>query len=344
MVGAIISLIGSIFLLLSKFGFRSAVLNSVPQGIQSAISAGIGLFIALIGLKFANIIVVSADGLSLGKVFSPVTGIAFFGLIVTIALEALKVPAAILLGMISALILSLFTGYIHYEGIISAPPSIAPTFFKFDFNGVFHRPFFQIIDIIFVLFFLDLFDTIGTLIGVSTRAGLLKNGKLPKAEAALSADAGGTVSGAILGTSTVTSFIESATGVDAGARTGLANLITATLMLCALFFLPLTKMIGGGIETAPNVHAYPIIAPALILVGASMMQSIKDINWKDVTEGIPAFLTLIIIPYSFSISSGIAFGFISYSLVKLLTGRWRECPLLVYIFSLLFLIQFYFNT
>lgn len=334
---------GSIFLLLAKFGFRSAILNSVPEGIQQAISAGIGLFIALIGFKYANIIVVSPTGLSLGKVFNPITGFAVFGLIITIALHALKVPAAILFGMLATLVLTLITGYVHYEGVISVPPSISPTFFKFDFSGLFHRHILEIINIVFVLFFLDLFDTIGTLIGVSTRAGLMKNGKLPKAEAALTADAAGTAAGAMLGTSTVTCYIESAAGVDSGARTGFANLVTAALMLCALFFLPLTKMIGGGIEIAPKILAYPIIAPALILVGASMMQSLVNINWKDPTEGIPAFLTLAIIPYSFSISNGIAFGFISYSLAKILTGRWRECPWLVYLFAVLFMIQLYIN-
>jgi AGZA family xanthine/uracil permease-like MFS transporter len=329
---------GLIFLLLARFGFRSAVLNSIPDSLRQAIAAGIGLFIALIGLKYANVIVPGPIGLQLGHMSNPIVGIALFGLLVTLTLMALRVPAALLLGMFATLLLSLFTGYTEFKGVFDLPP--APAAFALDISGFFGRPFVKLATIVFILFFLDLFDTVGTLVGVATRAGWMKDGKLPRAERALTADAMGTVAGACLGTSTVTSYIESATGVAAGARTGFANLITAGLFLLALFCSPLVEMIGGGVEIAKGAYAYPLIAPAMIVVGALMMQGIRQINWDDVTEGLPAFLTLVVIPFAFSISDGIAFGFVSYAAIKTLTGRWRECPIIVYIFAVLFVVEY----
>ncbi|NLF38423.1 NCS2 family permease [bacterium] len=332
---------GAIFILLSKAGFRSALMNSVPASLKQGISAGIGLFIALIGLEYAHLVVAAPGTLvSLGKVTDPVAALALFGILVTLMLMALRVHGALLLGMLATLGLSLLLGLVKFHGVFSAPPSLAPTFFALDFPGLFSINFLELVTVIFVILFMDLFDTVGTVIGVGTRAGWIKDGKMPRGEQVLFSDAVGTVAGACLGTSTVTSYIESATGVAAGAKTGLANLVTAALFLLALFFAPLAKMIGGGIEVAPQVFKYPIIAPALIIVGALMMQSLRDIEWDDATEGIPAFLTLTIMPFTFSIANGIAFGFVSYAAAKALSGRWRECPVIVYIFAVLFVIEY----
>ena len=332
---------GVLFIGLSTIGLRSMLVNSVPDGLKQAISAGIGLFIAFIGLQYANIVVGAPGSLvALGKITDHVVLIALFGLMATIVLMALRVPAALLLGMLATLVLALATGHVKFTGIVSRPPSLAPTFFALDFPGLFGKPVLDLVQLVFVMLFMVLFDTVGTVIGVGQRAGWMKDGKLPRAERILFADAVGTVAGACLGTSTVTSYIESATGVEAGARTGLANIVTAALFLMALFFAPLAGMIGGGIETAPGVFRYPIIAPALIVVGAMMMQSLARIKWDDPTEGVPAFLTLVVMPFTYNIANGIAFGFVAYSLAKILTGRWRECPMIVYVFSVLFAIEY----
>jgi AGZA family xanthine/uracil permease-like MFS transporter len=189
-----------------------------------------------------------------------------------------------------------------------------------------------------------LFDTVGTLVGVANRAGLMVDGRLPKAQAALTADAAGTVFGGVLGTSTVTSFIESVTGVTAGARTGLSAIVTGLCLLAALLFQPLVEMIGSGVNVAPAggppVVRYPMIAPALILVGSMMMRAVKEVDWDDLTEGLPAFLAMVSIPFTFSIATGIAVGFISYACGKVVTGRPRQCPAIVYVFAVLFVVQY----
>lgn len=197
----------------------------------------------------------------------------------------------------------------------------------------------------FILLFMDLFDTVGTLVGVAKRAGLMKNGRLPRAERALAADALGTVVGAGLGTSTVTSYIESLTGVSAGARTGLAAVVTGICLLVALLFQPLVQMVGGGIQVGEYswgepILRYPMIAPALIVVGAMMLRVMREVEWDDITESLPAFLTMVTMPFAYSISAGIAIGFVSYAFGKLVTGRIRECPVIVYVFAVLFVIQY----
>jgi AGZA family xanthine/uracil permease-like MFS transporter len=196
------------------------------------------------------------------------------------------------------------------------------------------------VSVIFVFFFLALFDSVGTLVGVASQAGLMRGGTLPRAKQALLADAVGTVIGAGLGTSTVTAYIESATGVSAGGRTGLANVVTAALFFLSLFFFPLVRMIGGGYSTGGGAVLYPVVAPALVLVGTLMMAGVRSIDWDDPTEAIPAFLTVVMMPLTVSITDGIAFGFIAYALLKLATGRWREGHWLVYFFAALFLIRY----
>jgi len=247
-----------------------------------------------------------------------------------------------LAGILVTLIVSLITGMVHYQGIIGQVPSLQPTLFKLDIMGALKPGMFSII---FVFFFLTLFDTVGTLIGVSEEAGFLKaDGSLPRARQALLSDAIGTTSGALLGTSTVTSYIESAVGVSAGARTGLANIVTGLMFLLAIFFAPLVKMIGGGIKVGEGLVLYPVIAPALIIVGCFMLKNISHIHWNDFSEAVPAFLTIILMPFTFSITEGIAFGFISYTVLKAVQGKIRKVPLLVSGFAILFLIRYIFLT
>ena len=219
---------------------------------------------------------------------------------------------------------------------MDAPPQVAPTFLQLDVVGAF-RP--EMIPVIFVFFFLALFDSVGTLVGVAEQAGFMRNDTLPRARGALMADAVGTVIGARLGTSTVTAYIESAAGVSAGGRTGLANVVTAGFLLLSLFFTPLVKVIGGGYEASEGVMLYPVIAPALILVGTMMMKGVRLVEWDDPTDAIPAFLTIIVMPLAVSITDGIAFGFISYALLKLATGRGREAHWLVHVFAVLFVVR-----
>jgi AGZA family xanthine/uracil permease-like MFS transporter len=198
------------------------------------------------------------------------------------------------------------------------------------------------IAVIFVFFFLALFDSVGTLVGVASQAGLMRGPTLPRARQALLSDAAGTVVGATLGTSTVTAYIESATGVAAGGRTGLANVVTAALFLLSLFFFPLVKMIGGGYPAGSGLVLYPVVAPALILVGTLMMPGVRAVKWDDPTESIPAFLTMVIMPLAVSITDGIAFGFMAYAVLKLATGRAREAHWIVYLFAVLFVLRYAF--
>ena len=239
--------------------------------------------------------------------------------------------------MIAATVVGLAIGVTAFTGIASLPPSLAPTFFKLDILGAL-RP--GLVDVVFVFFFLALFDSIGTLVGVAGRIGLVRGGTFPRARQALLADAIGTVAGACLGTSTVTAYVESSTGVSAGGRTGLASVVTAALFLVALFFSPLVRMIGGGYSAGGGLTLYPIIAPALILVGVMMMESVKHIAWDDFTEALPAFLTLVTMPLAMSITDGIAFGFIAYAVLKPATGRARDLDPLAYVFAGAFLLRY----
>jgi AGZA family xanthine/uracil permease-like MFS transporter len=302
---------------------------------------GIGLLIALVGMQWSGLIVGHpATLVQLGDLHSAPVLVSLFGILLISVLFALRVRGAILIGMLATAFLSGILGLVRFEGFIGLPPSLAPTFMKLDIAGVFTSGgVADIFAIIFVFFFLDMFDTIGTLVGISERAGLLVDGKLPRAERALLSDAIGTVVGTTLGTSTVTSYIESAAGVAEGGRTGLANMVTALLFLLALFFCPLARMIGGEVSHG-ELRLYPVIAPPLIIVGSMMMTSVKSIDWEDYTESMPAFLTLLIMPLTFSITEGISFGFISYALLKLLSGRGKEVNSFVYVFAALFVLRY----
>ena len=328
---------GSLFIILSLFGLREAIIHAVPESLQHAIAVGIGLLIAMVGLQWSGI-VVDAPGtlVGLGDLRNPPVLLAIFGVGTVSLLMVLKVKGAILWGMGASALVGLVSGLLQYQGLVSPPPSIAPVFLRLDIAGALDP---GLATVIFVFLILALFDTAGTLIGVSQQAGFLKDGKLPRAREALLADAMGTVGGALLGTSTVTSYIESAAGVAAGGRSGLANLVTAALFLASLFFFPLVLMVGGGYQ-AGGAPLYPVTAPALIVVGSLMVKNVREIPWDDPSEAIPAFLTMIMMPLSFSISDGIAFGFISYVFLKVATRQFHQIPWPLYLFAALFLVRY----
>lgn len=315
---------GIIFILLTIFNVREAIVDSIPKGIKNAISVGIGLLIALIGLEGAGI-VVHTDG---GTIVSGSGLLAIIGLLITSVLIAKNVKGALFIGMIITAIIGIPMGITPMPSkIISMPPSIAPTFFKFDFHNIFSL---DMVIALFTLLFMDMFDTIGTLVGVATKAKMLdKDGKVPNIKKALFSDAVGTTLGACLGTSTVSTFVESASGVAEGGRTGLTAVSTAFMFFLALFFAPLFAVITPAVT-----------ASALVLVGLFMIEPIKEIDLHDFTEAIPAFLTIIMMPFAYSISDGIVFGVISYIILKLFTGKRKEISLTTVILGLVFLLKF----
>jgi AGZA family xanthine/uracil permease-like MFS transporter len=332
---------GALFIFLSLFSFRARIVDAIPQSLKSAIAVGIGLLIALVGMEWSGLVVAQEGTLvKLGNLHSAPVLLSLFGVLLISVLFALRVRGAILMGILATALVGWLFDLVKFQGVIGGPPSLAPTFFKLDILEVFRSGHvMDFVVIIFIFFFLDLFDTVGTLVGISDRAGFLVDGKLPRAERALLSDAVGTVVGTCLGTSTVTSYIESAAGVSEGGRTGLANMITALLFVLAVFFYPLAKMVGGEVQY-DGMHLYPVIAPPLIIVGSMMMTSVKSIQWEDYTESVPAFLTLMMMPLTFSITDGIAFGFISYALLKLLSGRGKEVNAFLYVFAALFVIRY----
>lgn len=321
---------GIIFILLTIFNVREAIVDSIPKGIKNAISVGIGLLIALIGLEGAGIVVHTDGGtiVSLGNIVSGSGLLAIIGLLITSVLIAKNVKGALFIGMIITAIIGIPMGITPMPSkIISMPPSIWPTFFKFDFHNIFSL---DMVIALFTLLFMDMFDTIGTLVGVATKAKMLdKDGKVPNIKKALFSDAVGTTLGACLGTSTVSTFVESASGVAEGGRTGLTAVSTAFMFFLALFFAPLFAVITPAVT-----------ASALVLVGLFMIEPIKEIDLHDFTEAIPAFLTIIMMPFAYSISDGIVFGVISYIILKLFSGKRKEISLTTVILGLVFLLKF----
>ncbi len=319
---------GIIFLILTAFNVREAIVNSIPPTIKKAISVGIGLFIAFIGLANAGIIVANSGTLiSLGEITKGPGLLAIIGIIITGVLLVFKVRGALLLGIVATTIIGFPMGLTSAPSGSWAPPSLAPIFFKLDFSQVFSM---DMLIVLFTFLFVDMFDTVGTLIGVSTKAGLVdENGNIPKVKAALFADAVGTTVGAILGTSTVTTYVESAAGVAEGGKTGLTAFTAGILFLLALFVSPLFLMIPGAAT-----------APVLVIVGLFMISPIKDINFDDYTEAIPAFLTIIMMPLAYSIAEGIMFGMLSFVILKVLTGKAKEVHPVTYIVGILFIIKY----
>ncbi len=337
---AIVFISGLFFILLTLFKIREMVITAVPNCLKYGIAVGIGLFIALIGLHDAGIIVQNPSALlKLGSFNEPPVILAIFGLLFTAVLLARGVKGAILIGIILSAILGVVFGIFQYGGLVSAPPSIAPTFLKMDIKGVLH---WQYIIPIVIFLYMALFDTIGTLIGVASQAGIMKDGRMSRASKALMADAVATTAGAAMGTSTTLAYIESIAGVKVGGRTGLTAVVVGLLFIAAIFFSPIVKMVSGGVALKSGLVVHPVTAPALILVGAMMMWSIKNINWDEMVEAIPAFLTIVAIPFSYSIADGIAIGFISYPVLMLFSGRARHVSWLVYVLAALFILRYIF--
>lgn len=320
---------GIVFILLSFFNVREAIIKAIPNSLKKAVAVGIGLFIALIGL--ANAGVVASDlGTIIG--FAPLQGsplVAVIGLIITIVLYTLKVPGAILIAILVTTVIGIPFGVtVVPENFnpVSLPSS--PIFFAFDFSSVFTLKFFTVF---FTFFFVDIFDTVGTLVGVATQAKLTdKEGNIPNVKQAFLADAIGTVAGAALGTSTVTSFVESSAGVAAGGRTGLSSVVTAILFLLALFLTPLFLLIPSAAT-----------APALIFVGYLMMKSVTGINFEDPVEGIPAFITILVMPFAYSIAEGIVWGVLAYVSLNVITGRIKKISGITWILFVIFILRFF---
>lgn len=328
---------GFIFLLLSLVGLREHLLEAIPDSLKHAIAAGIGLLIALVGFEWAGL-VKAAPGtyIALGNLHTPATLIALAGTLLIATLVVRNNRAAIPIGTLVTATAAVLAGLVPFRGLVAVPPSLAPTFGQLDIRSALQP---DLIAVIFVLFFLGLFDTVGTLVGVAGQAGLIQGGRLPRARQAMATDAVGTVVGTILGTSTVTAYVESAAGVAAGARTGLANVVTATLLLASLFFAPIARIAGEGVPV-DGATLYPIVAPALIMVGSFMVRATAQIDWRDAPGALASFLTLVTMPLTFSITEGIAFGFITYALLMLAAGRSREVHPLVYIFAGLFVVRY----
>lgn len=333
-----VAVAGLIFIATAGFGLRERVIVAIPASLKHAIGVGIGLLVALLGLQWGGLVVGTPGTLvKLGSFASAPALLTVLGLAVTAVLLARGVRGALLAGIVVSTLVALPAGLVTFQGVFSRPPSLAPTLLALDIPGVFQP---AMAPVVFVFFFLALFDSIGTLVGVAGQAGLMQNGVLPRAREALLADAIGTVAGATLGTSTVTAYIESSTGVAAGGRTGLASVVTAVLLLLSMFAFPLVRMVSGGVTGAGGTTLYPIVAPALILVGAMMVPAVRLIPWDDPTEAIPAFLTLLVMPLSVSITDGIAFGCISYALLKAASGRAASVHWLLYVFAFLFLLRY----
>ena len=332
---------GMLFIILSFVGLRELVTSIIPDSLKNAIAVGIGLLIALVGFEYGGIIVDTPGSLvGLGNPKYPEVWLSLFGVMVMGVMVVLKIRGAILYGIIATTLVGIPLGLVKYQGIISMPPSVFPTLLKCDPVKIFTEP--EFLSVLFVLFFLDLFDAIGTVVGVAEQGGFYKNGKIPRVKQILLADALGTVVGAIFGTSTVSSYIESSAGIQAGGRTGLSNIFTAFLLLLSLLFYPLIKMVGGGYQTPNGNYLYPIIAPALIIVGSMMIFNVRKINWEDPTEALPSFLTLAIMPFSLSITEGLAFGFISYSILKLVSGKARQIHWAFHLVSAAFIARYIF--
>jgi AGZA family xanthine/uracil permease-like MFS transporter len=328
-----VALAGMLFILTAGVGLRERVITAIPDSLKHAIAAGIGLLVAMVGLQWAGLVVPSPGTIvALGNLHSPPVLVALTGLGVSAVLMARRVTGALMLGIAASTAVGAGIGLVRIQGIAAMPPSIAPTLFKLDILGALTP---AMLPVVLVFLLLALFDSVGTLVGVGQQAGLLRDGRLPRARAALLADAVGTVTGAALGTSTVTAYVESSSGVAAGGRTGLTSMVTAALFLLALLFAPLVGAIGAG-AILDGRTLYPVIAPPLVLVGTMMMSGLRHIPWDDPTEAIPAFLSMIVMPLAVSITDGVAFGLIAYALLKAATGQRRSLhPLLVVCAALL---------
>ena len=320
---------GLIFILLTVTNLRDIIVNAIPASLRNAIGPGIGLYIAFIGLKNGGVIVHSdATFVTLGTITHGAGLLSVIGIVLTSVLLILNVRGALLLGILGTALIGIPMGLTTYGGLTSIPPSIAPIAFQFDFSQLFTI---DMLIVIFTFLFIDMFDTIGTLVGVSTKAGMIKDGKVPRLRKAFMADALGTTFGALLGSSTVTTYVESASGVAQGGRSGLTAFTTAICFAVALLFAPIFLAIPGAAT-----------CPVLVIVGLFMLSPIKDIDFDDYSESIPAFICLIIMPLTYSISDGILIGIISYVLLNLLSRKYRKLTPAMYVLAVLFVLKYIF--
>jgi adenine/guanine/hypoxanthine permease len=318
---------GVVFLILTVTRVREQIVNGIPDCLKHSTAGGIGMFIAFVGLRNANLVVANpATFVSLGSLSNHEAQLACIGLAIMLVLMTRKVHGAIVIGVLGTTLIGILRGMASWPRAVFSLPHPSSTWLKLDIRGALHLGLFEII---FVFLFVDLFDNVGTLVGVCEQGGFVKDGKIPRVGRALVSDAVGTIFGSLTGTSTVTSYIESAAGVAAGAKTGLANMFTAALFLLAMFCTPLAAAIPGYAT-----------APALILVGALMTESIGRVVWSDFTEAIPAFVTLLATPLTFSIATGLSLGLISYTLVKVAAGRLREVSAVIWILTALFIFRY----
>ena len=319
---------GIIFIVLTLTNLREAIVNAIPMSLRNAIGAGIGLFIAFIGLKSAGVVV--ADGatlVALGDVTSGSALLAFIGLVITGFMYSRNVPGAILLGIIITMVIGIPLGVTEFKGVVSAPESIAPIFCQFEFDKIFSV---DMLVVVFTFFFIDMFDTVGTLVGVCTKAKMLdENGNIHRVKQAFMADSIATTFGAMLGTSTTTTYVESAAGVAQGGRSGLTALVVGCCFVIAMFFSPLFLSIPSAAT-----------APALIIVGLLMAEQIKNVNFDDFSESIPAFVCMIMMPLTYSISNGILIGMITYVLMNMICGKFKKLSPAMYILAALFILKY----
>lgn len=321
---------GLIFILLTVTNIREAIVNAIPKNLRYAVGGGIGLFIAFIGMQNAGIIVKDdATIVALGDITSGTALLAMIGLVITGVLYALNVKGAMLIGILATTVIGIPMGITEFKGVVSTPESIEPIFCKFEWNNIFTL---DMLVVVFTFLFIDMFDTIGTLIGVSTKANMVdENGRIPNLKQAFMADAIATTAGAFLGTSTTTTYVESAAGVAQGGRTGLTAFSIACCFAIALFFSPLFLSVPAAAT-----------APVLILVGMLMMEPVRNIDFDDATEAIPSFITLVMMPLAYSISAGIMIGMISYVVVNLFCGKFKKLTLAMYILAILFILKYIF--
>jgi AGZA family xanthine/uracil permease-like MFS transporter len=321
---------GILFIILSFFNVREAIIKAIPANLKKAIAVGIGLFIALIGFSSAGIVVNDAGTIiGLGDLSAATPFLALVGFIIIIVLYSLKVPGSILIGILATTIIGIPMGVTAVPSNFSPFGSpAAPLLFQFDFSSVLS---FQFFTVFFTFLFVDIFDTVGTLVGVSTQAGLIdKDGNIPRVKQALLADAVGTVAGAALGTSTVTSYVESTAGVAAGGRTGLTSLVTGILFFLALILTPIFLLVPGAAT-----------APALIFVGYLMLKPVTTIDFTDPTEGIPAFLAIVMMPFAYSIADGIVYGILAFVILKAVTGKFKDISIVTWILFVIFVLRFF---
>ncbi len=318
---------GVLFLVLTVTRIREQIVNGIPDCLKYSTATGIGMFIAFIGLRNAKLIVANpATFVGLGSFADREVQTACLGLALTMVLMARKINGSILIGIAATTVLGILRGISHWPTAVFSMPHASATFLQLDLKGAVHLGF---LEILFAFLFVDLFDNVGTLVGVCEQAGFIKDGKIPRVGRVLMADAVGTVFGSMAGTSTVTSYIESAAGMAVGARTGLSNVVVAFLFLAAMFCSPLAAAIPGYAT-----------APALILVGVLMTQSIAKVAWADFSEAVPAFITMLATPLTFSIATGLSLGLISYTIVKVALGKFHEIGVLVWILTVLFVLRY----